>query len=609
MKSKIFQLYLHVFLSILIFTGCVSEFEEVLEQRDAISFDLQLTPNGMQKSSMDKLNVSYLLAKKDGRFIHEVQSTYLEESGKIVMEPLPLGEYNIYILAYNKQLLESGLNINRAPSSVDDRWFFFENNEIPILPSGELYYTSYTFDVTTEAEVNFSVELAPVLSFVHLKKEVPSVYLQNSIRDIRMSVDNKWKSFSEFTVAGNFQGEASYVSQQSITDCTNYFFMPQAQNEPISFNFHIETVNHKNDAYHMHEVAELTLDRGMRVELNLDLSKHPDSKNGMLYISKSFYNQEDRGLILQDDEPKAIFYNKKERSFKTNQPLQFSIIDTTKLQSRFYSPVPIKEVTVWSSDKIYGERVLLAYYDSIPAFCDARFSFSKEMPLQEFTLESKSKIQLSQTEVRTLIASGLEFECQDPYMQKIYTIKHEWYVFFDSYGGDPDAFDGAPAGNWMGIRPVHIRELIAAMTNISYMISTPEFESHLMGFQGQIWGNGGKDSILDVSVILPQLRNLYQFKMGLCYYTAGTVVGLGGNGILGVAQNKALWHYDDHNATRTFFHEMGHMMGYSHSSGMTYGPWAEKIANHYYVNNIASFPVSDYRILNGRNNPNIYVKW
>lgn len=619
------QRYLLLFVLFLVCTGCASEIEDVLSQRSALSFNLQLsplqpsslqlssvqlssveqTPVETQKGGMDNLSVVYLLTKKDGTFIHEIQSDYHKESGKIVMEPLPMGDYQMYVLAYNEQLHQSGLRINTAIASIEDKWFFFENDEIPLLFDGALYHTSYAFRVSKETEETFEVQLAPVLSFVDVQKVVPSPYLQNSMRDIRLSIDKKYKFYSEFTVDGTLQGEATYKGEQSIGPHTNCFFMPQTGSEPVTMDFTIETVNHRNDAYTMTETTQLALNTGMRVAVNLDLSNHPDSKNGMLYISRAFYDEENPGLILQDDEPKSIFYNEAERSFYINQPLQLSITENNELMSRFYSPVPIQNVSVWSSDKIYGERVLLAYYDSIPAFCDARFSFSNQMPAQEFTMESNSRIQLTPAEVRALVTSGLELECNDPFMEKIKQIQAKWYIRFNSFGGDPDAWNGAPVGNWMGIRPVHIRESIAIWLNAAYMFTLPDFEETLMSYQGQLYGNGGPGDIIDVSTIIPAITKHSGFNIGLVY-TGNGVDGLGGGRTWGVAQHVFVNHYVSTYAGTVIFHELGHCIGYSHNSSMTYGIWASGIANIFYANNIASFPVSSRDYLNTNTNPNIY---
>ena len=54
------------------------------------------------------------------------------------------------------------------------------------------------------------------------------------------------------------------------------------------------------------------------------------------------------------------------------------------------------------------------------------------------------------------------------------------------------------------------------------------------------------------------------------------------------------------------FHELGHVMGYNHSSAFTYGPWAQQLMNNFYVNNLHKFPIDSPSYLNSRDNPTLY---
>ena len=135
------------------------------------------------------------------------------------------------------------------------------------------------------------------------------------------------------------------------------------------------------------------------------------------------------------------------------------------------------------------------------------------------------------------------------------------------------------------------------------MISTQEFVDHLMTFQGQIVDNSGAE--LDLSIVPGQFINHGGFNVGLVYAGNG-VLGLGGGRTWGVYQQAYMQHYYNTYSANIMFHELGHCIGYSHSSGMSYGPWAEQCANYYYVNNLSTFPVYSIDILNSRYNPNLY---
>ena len=94
------------------------------------------------------------------------------------------------------------------------------------------------------------------------------------------------------------------------------------------------------------------------------------------------------------------------------------------------------------------------------------------------------------------------------------------------------------------------------------------------------------------------------FKLGLI--KPGAVAGLGGIGVYGLAQYILNYHYSNTYYCSLAFHELGHCMGYGHSSSFTYGPWAESVMNHFYVNNIHRFPIDSWEYLRSRENPNLY---
>ena len=592
----------------LTFVNCTHDhIAEELNYNNQTTFSLNF-PNAEQTRSVlnTALDVRYLLVSSDGTLVRNIQSDFHAESSTIVMEPLPKGKYTLCVLAYDRALAKDGFRLNEYPGSIDEEWFTLGRETAPILASGALYYGRKAFEVSAELRENHTIELSPILAAITVHRNISSKYLLNSIQDVELSAPQKSPLCSSFSVNGEWGGSIPLANTSySIKDKHSIYLMPQASQDSISLSFTTTTKDHKGERYKISNQTMVKLTKGEKNNVYLNYSKHPDSKVGTLYISRAFYNESERGLILQDNEPQRIFYDEKQRSFRINQLLQVSQTADGALQSRFYSPVAIKNVSIWGDSRKYRERVLLAYYDSIPAFCNAQFYFSEQETLREFFTASNAKISLDKEELADLLSSKLTIESEDRFWTQVTKIDSRWFVRFSSFGGNPDARDGAPAGNWMGIRPVHIREGIAFLINCAYMISTPEFATHLEGFQGEIWGNGGKKDIIDVRQILPKLKAHSGFNLGLIYSGRG-VNGLGGGRTLGVYQPSYLNHYDAPYFASIFFHEIGHCLGYSHDSGMTYGPWAEKIANQYYVTNCRSFPVPFKTILNSKTNKNIY---
>ena len=276
------------------------------------------------------------------------------------------------------------------------------------------------------------------------------------------------------------------------------------------------------------------------------------------------------------------------------------------LSVRFYSPKPLKDVLIRARIPSVGkEYVDLAYFDSIPAFAD----FYGEIPALSAPLLYRTGsgriVELPQLTAEQMAEADYSIVSSDTYWSKLQKIRHGWNVRFDLYGGDPDKPDGGPQGNWMGIRPVHCREAVAFFLNFTYMIDMPEHEEILWANQDRLYGNGGVDDKVSVETILSQMRQDRTVNVGLVY-TGNYVYGLGGGSVFGAWQGGWLDHYTSEYACEVMFHELGHVMGYSHNSSFTYGPWAQELMNRFYVNNISEMPVESSHWLDSRANPNIY---
>ncbi|MGL5893557.1 MAG: hypothetical protein ACRCZM_02960, partial [Bacteroidales bacterium] len=468
----------------------------------------------------------------------------------------------------------------------------------------QLYYASSSFDVKSESAMTQLVKLRYVLAGVDIERQSSSLYLTNSMRSINVELPQGTLFYTGMSVSGLYQGAArAQSSELSFLSNNAFYIMPQHDGVAKATRFAVVTQDHMGEEYQLNLTSELNYIAGVKERVSLNFSSHPNANSGVLYVTRGYYDLEDRGLIFQDEEHHSVYCDANQRSFKINKTLQLNKGEGLSLHTRFYSVRPITGVSIWSSKQKYGERVLLAYYDSIPALCDAQIEFAQIADKQTFIMESKAKINLNSDEIAELLESDLEIECADAYWNMLQQIRATWNVYFSTYGADPTQPNGGPAGNWRGIRPVHVREGIAILTNIGYMISVPGYPEELAKFQGKIWGNGGVDDILDVSTIIPALMSRQNFRVGLC----GGVYGLGGGATLGFHQGVFLNHYrTPTSSANTIFHELGHCMGYSHSSGMTYGPWGAELSAPYYVSNIHTFPIPSPDILNSSENPNRY---
>ena len=219
--------------------------------------------------------------------------------------------------------------------------------------------------------------------------------------------------------------------------------------------------------------------------------------------------------------------------------------------------------------------------------------------------ESGRWVELPQLDVPALADIEFKIESEDPYWAKLQGILHGWTIAFSLYGGGPELPNGGPVGNWMGIRPVHCREVVAFFLNFTYMIDMPQHEVILRENQDRLYGNGGVEDKVTPETVLAQMRQPRSLIVGLVYPGHG-VIGLGGGYVFGAYQTAWLNHYTNTYSCEIMFHELGHVMGYSHDSSFTYGPWAQELMNNFYVEHLGEMPIDSSTYLNTSKNPTLY---
>lgn len=145
----------------------------------------------------------------------------------------------------------------------------------------------------------------------------------------------------------------------------------------------------------------------------------------------------------------------------------------------------------------------------------------------------------------------------------------------------------------------------ALFLNFTYMIDTPEHEQILRENEDILYGNGGPTDRVTADKVLAQMRQSRTLCVGLVYSGNG-VLGLGGGSTFGAYQQAWLQHYWNTYSCEIMFHELGHVMGYSHSSSFTYGPWAQQLMNNFYVTHLKDFPIDSPRYLESSSNATLY---
>lgn len=559
------------------------------------------------KSTGEFSRVEHLIVTEDGEAVPNIKSTYLPDSRKIFAEGLQVGDYKLLVLAVVGDETQDQATIHPI-SSIHDTWLTFpENLQRPL--EAEYFYAQIPFSVS----LNSNGQEESSLSEVSLKRIIGKIsfdfsynndYVRTAVTELTMDASNT-RFYTSFSANQEYSRQSDGSFQiQSLLEKKELLFMPVVGEESTG-TIEMSKLHHTDQESKQQYSFRIHIQPNRNEQVNTVLSCD-DDQDGTVFATARAYEESEHYSILSDSESKEVYYDASQRSFRINQPLQVRIDENAMLHTRFYSVRPVKGMTIYARISQYSSEWLkFAYYEEIPMLGDALLPIPFMSRDVIYYTESGKRVKIPRQE--TFTNSQIEFKLvsDDPYWKMIEQIKVNWYLSFASYGGDPDAPDGQPAGNWRGVRPVHIREYIAYFTNVAYMWELPECEQTMHDYvaaNGEFRDDANRP--VPVSTIMTKFRSMSSFKLGLI--KPGAVAGLGGIGVYGLAQYILNYHYSNTYYCSLAFHELGHCMGYGHSSSFTYGPWAESVMNHFYVNNIHRFPIDSWEYLRSRENPNLY---
>lgn len=557
--------------------------------------------------------VEFAVIDMDGKAVGGLKGFYDQQSSSVNIEGLREGSYRLLVLGVKGDYERDGVEFFRI-SDVSDTWMTFPEDMESAL-SAEYFHSSTPFSVKAVhgdggkelvADVTGAISQRRVVGRLDFSHEFANPHTESAVLSNEVILDSP-RFFTGMSADGVFTGTSS--AGRIVLDAAEkkeFLFMPTVEGVRISGENEIITRDYRGvQVRRVYSFAGAGIApnhvNGVRIE-----AVHPDDETGTMFITEKHYIKGGHGTILSDDEHHSVYTDASQRRFNTSEPLQISV-EEGRLHVRFYSPKPLSDVLVKAVlPGTDGEYVDLAWFDRIPAFADFYETLPMAMRTALYRSESGRLVEIPATDAHDISITGFKVESEDPYWSKLQDIRHGWNITFSLYGGDPDREDGGPAGNWMGIRPVHCREAVALFLNFTYMIDMPEHEEILHENQDRLYGNGGPDDKVTPETVLAQMRQERSINVGLVY-TGNGVLGLGGGNVFGAYQGGWFNHYTSEYACEVMFHELGHVMGYSHSSAFTYGPWAQELMNRFYVSHISSMPVDSPEYLDSRNSPYLYA--
>lgn len=570
-------------------------------------------PRAARMTPADYDRVEFVVADAAGRVVSNMKGYYDKASSAIHIEGLQPGRYSLHVIGAKGDWAADGVVFEDIGHTAETWLRFPEDRSAPL--AAEYFRSSTAFTVravqgdggqTVTADLPGSIEQKRIVARLDVGLTFNNPYIEYAVTEALAVLDGP-VFYTEVSADGQFYGESQAGKLTlDVAGGRSYLLLPTAGGYNLEGYVSMKTRGYTgNDVMRLYQITTAPMTANHINTVNVE-ALHPEDGNGTMFITDKAYAKGNHKMILQDDEPHTVYTDQAQRSFNTAEPMQVRITAEGSLSVRFYSPKPVSGVLIRARlAATGGEYIDLAYFDTVPAFAD----FSAALPALSreavYRTESGRILTLPRLGAGELQEADFKIVSADPYWAKLRKIEHGWDIRFALYGGDPTKPDGGPAGNWMGIRPVHCREVVAFFLNFTYMIDMPEHEEILRANEDRLYGNGGVDDKVTAETVLAQMRQKRSIRVGLVY-TGNLVMGLGGGDVFGAYQGGWFEHYTSAYACEVMFHELGHVMGYSHDSSFTYGPWAQELMNNFYINNISKMPVESPKYLNSASNPNRY---
>lgn len=615
------KFFLGLFFCGLMMTACSDEDKDMLSGGEttsaiiklgAVDYENELTRSVAQDDDVYD-RVDFYIMDENGEPVRGSKSYYNPETAEIVAEGLQKGKYTLLVLGVKGDASADGAVINRL-DRMSDVWISFPQQQDEPLKA-DYYYSKTPFEVVVRKTAEGYIEQVMIDKVIRQRRLMGKVsfdfdyknkYVRTAMTDKTVRVNHKG-FYTDFSADSVFSGkgtEGEWVLELNTTnECK---MLPAPESKVMDGELRMTSRSYRGydiSQDYDFEVEKVEPNKISRVKIDV---KHPDDNLGTLFVTRIAYDEGNYGKILQDGESKEVYTDPNQRKFNTADPLQVKVTDDGQMMVRFYSPRTVTGMTVKARiPAISQEYVDFAYFDSIPPFADVFVDIPVLERKAMFRTESGKVIEVQKLTASQLSNAEFKLESDDAYWKKLKQIIHGWNISFGLYGGDPDQADGKPSGNWMGIRPVHCREVVAFFLNFTFMIDMPEHEEILRANEDILYGNGGVNDKVTAETVLAQMKQTRTLSVGLVYPGNG-VLGLGGGSVYGAYQQAYLQHYFNTYSCEIMFHELGHVMGYSHSSSFTYGPWAQELMNNFYVNNLDKMPIDSPNYLDSKNNPNLY---
>lgn len=285
--------------------------------------------------------------------------------------------------------------------------------------------------------------------------------------------------------------------------------------------------------------------------------------------------------LFKDDENPNLMYDKTDRWFRVNAPLQVIQSGKDSIQLSLYSPVGLKDVKIYAKIPNFEKRILIFDFSEIPSFHRSFHQIPFVAGTSNYITEHGNRVNIQQIPGFSNGAIEFSVESTDPLMAKFKKIKSQRLVQFES------AYHTNELGKFLPMNPVLAKEAITMMINFSYALSHPLYYDTFMNFdrykreQAARAGttvNGALDwhgNAIDENGVYDYLTKAQIQNSYNAYLDSRTVYPsmVGGGSAFGGGPLASQWesgYVRGHwlGDLSVFSHEYSHHVGYGHDSNL-----------------------------------------
>ncbi|MCV9928849.1 hypothetical protein OIU83_14350 [Flavobacterium sp. LS1R49] len=321
--------------------------------------------------------------------------------------------------------------------------------------------------------------------------------------------------------------------------------------------------------------------------------------------------------MFEDDESPSKMYDKQDRWFRVNEPMQVIQKGKDSVQISLYSPVGLTDVRIYAKLANYDKKFLIYNFTKIPAFHRSFHQIPMVAGKNDYLLETGNAVTIDK--ITGFSSGAIEFsvESSDPLFAKFKKIKSSHLVQFN------DGYHINELGKYLPMNPVLAKEAIAMIINYSYALSHPIYYDTFINFnrykqeqatQAGTVVNGATDwhgNNEDVDGKYDYLPKTEIEKIYWNYLDNRTVymAMVGGDSAWGGGPLASQWesgYVTGHwvGEMSVWSHEYSHHIGFSHSSNLANsgeGGGQQEMLTHFYkyLIYLKDLPFTDPEVLKG----------